>query len=306
MRILHLINPYEGGNKNEQEIVLQSLVHACSQSCPSIEVTIAAIVHKEDSPKMPDAIQNLHYLERFVDQVANLSIPSTKPLLRDIFNFLNSYNADYIVYTNMDIGVMPFFYDSIKSIIEKGMDAFIINRRRVAPQAISNPSLHNYYSDLGAMHNGYDCFVFKKEIAKMLDLGDVCVGVPHVGNSLAFNLMCHAKSFKLYTSLHLTFHIGYELVRDWGDADIRNHNKSEYLKIIRRQRSKLKLANMPGSGLAFFKRHFKWLMNPTIHYPTFALTDFKQWSEQRYEQNKKAIQSFNYFEWLQEKVRLDN
>jgi hypothetical protein len=123
-----------------------------------------------------------------------------------------------------------------------------------------------------------------------------------VGNTLFFNLMCFANNFRLFTNKHLTFHVGLELVKTWGEASFLLHNKTEYLKVIAALKNKLELKNVPGAGLPFFKRHFKWLMNPTIHYPTVASIDFKD-KGSRYKQTEKKPKG--YYEWLQQKIKLD-
>jgi len=59
-------------------------------------------------------------------------------LIQDILNRLyDESNADYFIYTNVDIAVMAHFYVSVSKIIELGYDAFVINRRTI-PKCYKN------------------------------------------------------------------------------------------------------------------------------------------------------------------------
>ena len=131
----------------------------------------------------------------------------------------------------------------------------------------------------------------------------MCIGIPYVDSILLFNLMAYANKFKLFTGKHLTFHIGYELVKKWGAKGQIAYNKKEYLKALEHIKKDISIKNIPGSGLSFFSRHLKWIMNPTIHYPTVAKIDFKQRNNEKYKQVDNNLRS--YYEWLQKKVNLD-
>lgn len=307
MKILHIINPYATDNFEEQEISLQSLITARDFSNEKVNVNFLAVSHIQEDIILPDEFVNRSSIDRYVTKIGSFKYSRPLPLLKDILDPIKNFNeADYIIYTNMDIGVMPHFYNSISDIISNNVDAFIINRRRIDANLRSKEDLSQIYAETGKIHNGYDCFVFRRELYEKFQLGNVCVGIPHVGNTLAFNLMSFATHFKLYTSKQLTFHLGFDIVKNWGDTDYLEHNEKEYFKIIRKLKPHLKLKNMPGSGYSLLKRHFKWLMNPTIHYPTFAQVDFGQWKEERYVQNSNNPKLRGYYEWLQKKIRLDN
>jgi hypothetical protein len=95
-----------------------------------------------------------------------------------------------------------------------------------------------------------------------------------------------------------------ELVKKWGDNAYMKHNYNSFRAVLKTLAPDLKIANIPGAGHIFVKRHFKWLMNPNLHYPTLMLLDFRQWRAPR-----KKIQKNNtdhrYYEWLQRKVKLE-
>lgn len=304
MKIAHIINPFNGSEEqnNIQNITFESLKRALEYA-KNVKVEIIASHFKSDENTIPSFVNTKVVLGKSVlDYNPNLK-QRALPTINDILaEAIDKTEADYIVFTNIDIGLMENFYEAVAEIVEQGNDAFTINRRRVSGKYQSASQLNEIYSDAGYLHNGYDCFVFKKELFNQFQLGTVCIGIPHVGNTLFFNLMCFANNFRLFTNKHLTFHVGLELVKTWGEASFLSHNKIEYLKVIAALKNKLELKNVPGAGLPFFKRHLKWLMNPTIHYPTIASLDFKG-KGPRYQQTEKKPKG--YFEWLQKKIKLD-
>ncbi len=305
MKIAHIINPFNGSDEHirMQNITFESLKRA-SVYADNCEVEVISTHYADDEKIVPAYITKKVTLTQSVLDYNKKLSKRALPTLQDILtNTVAATDADYIVFTNIDIGVQQNFYKTVKEIIDHGHDAFAINRRRIGNDYQSVEQLNQIYADAGEIHNGYDCFVFKKELFSQFQLGNVCIGIPHVGNTLFFNLMCFANSFRLFTNKHLTFHIGYDLVRPWGSAEFLNHNKTEYLKVITAIKQHLQLKNVPGSGLSFFKRHLKWLMNPTIHYPTIAALDFKSSNAERYKQSVKKPKG--YYEWLQKKIKLD-
>lgn len=305
MKIAHIINPFNGSAQHisMQNITFESLKRAKAYAT-NCEVELVSTHYAEDETVLPSYISNRVALTKSVLDYNKKLSKRALPTLTDILtNSVAATDADYIVFTNIDIGVQQNFYQTVKELIDQGHDACVINRRRIGEQYQSVEQLNQIYADAGELHNGYDCFVFKKELFSQFQLGNVCIGIPHVGNTLFFNLMCFANSFRLFANKQLTFHIGYDLVRPWGSQEFLNHNKAEYLKVIAALKQHLTIKNVPGSGLPFFKRHLKWLMNPTIHYPTIAALDFKSSKAERYQQSVKKPKG--YYEWLQKKIKLD-
>ena len=155
-------------------------------------------------------------------------------------------------------------------------------------------------AEAGMEHPGFDCFIFKRDLVEKMVFGDVVLGLPGAGNDLFFNLFCLADNPVLYTQKHLTFHVGTELVKRWGTKEEERWNFLEYRKVVAALESRIAIAKFPGSGRGFLTRHFKWLMNPTIHYPTMLKADLKQLGTARKRQPKTEVKGFTqrYFEWL--------
>jgi len=302
LKLLHIVNPFNADDEHLkiQEITLQSIYNAKSNS-ENVNVVNSAIVFNEDKNTVPPYFDNTKALTRSVLDVNSGLKNRSLPILADILTAgAEAIQADYIIYTNIDIGVQPNFYQSIVEFIAEGYDAFAINRRRVSEKYTNVDQLNQIYAESGEMHIGYDCFVFKANLLPQFKLHNVCIGIPFVDSALLFNLIAFSDNFKLFTNKHLTFHIGYDLVKNWGAKSFVNHNKKEYQKVLKEIKGDIKLKNVPGSGYSFFKRHYKWLMNPTIPYPLVASVDFR--GGERYQQEKKLK---GYYERLQPKISLD-
>lgn len=307
--IAHIINPVKKDENHElsiaQPITFESLKRARSYTKDVVNVDLITSQYSEDRSVIPEYFTITDDLNRSVLDCGDFKVKRKLPLLKDIlFIAYHTTNAEYLIYTNVDIGVMPQFYVAVNEIIDQGYDAFAINRRRVSKKYTSVKDLNQIYSEVGRMHNGYDCFVFKRELFPKFELGNVCVGIPHVSNTLFHNLICYSKKFKLFTDRHLTFHIGYELFKEWGDKSYLNHNKSEFLKVLTRLSKEMNIGNFPGAGYPFLVRHFKWLMNPTLHYPTLLKMDIKQRKQHR-EPIQHEKKESAYREWLQKRIKLD-
>ncbi|HEY0031150.1 MAG TPA: hypothetical protein VGC65_10360 [Bacteroidia bacterium] len=279
--LAHIINPVNAPKNRElmiaQSFVFESLKRAKATAKCGDEVKLYTTQYPEDHAIIPNHFTILPDLKRSIQNIKAFSDVRKLPLLKDLLEsvYVNS-SAEYLIYSNADIILMPFFYDSVQQIIAEGYDAFIINRRRISAKYETIDQLDLMYSEIGKDHLGYDCFVFRRELFPKFILANVCIGIPHAGNDLAHNLFCFPRKFKLFTQKHLTFHVGMELHRNWGKADITAHNKSEFLAVVKLLQPYYKIEFIPGSNLNFFKRHFKWLMNFTFHYPTMMKIDFQQ------------------------------
>ncbi|MEM6843545.1 MAG: hypothetical protein AAF632_15055 [Bacteroidota bacterium] len=194
-----------------------------------ISVKLIAAQYPEDREIIPHYFYITSDLTRSVLDEGEFITPRKLPLINDILGKLTNIEADYFIYTNVDIGVMPHFYSSVSKYIDDGYDALIINRRTVSGHYNSIKDLSYIYSEIGEIHEGYDCFVFSKEIFPKLALGKIAIGAPVVGLALFVHLFCLSKQFKLVDNSHLTFHIGNDRVWDNNNlTDYRSHNIKEF------------------------------------------------------------------------------
>lgn len=231
----------------------------------SCEVLLYTTQFEEDKEIIPSGFSALPNLERSVLDV-NTELKGRKlPLIADILKALQeNSNADYFIYTNVDIGLMPHFYNYVAQKIAGGHDALVINRRRLNAQYTQVRELPEIYADLGASHPGFDCFVFRRSLLEKFVLGDICVGVSFIGVALAHNIFSLAEKPLFVPDQHLTFHIGVDVLVPRSNAFYK-HNRGEFFtKVQAALKPFFKLEKFPYAALPFPKRALKWMLNPSL------------------------------------------
>jgi len=244
--------------------------------------------YKEDRVVIPEGFHVLQDLSRSVLDVNHQLKGKKLPLIGDVLSIAaENSNAEYLLYTNMDIALMPQFYDAIFTYIDQGHDAVVINRRRLEKKYTSIEDLALMYSDLGRSHPGFDCFLFKKELLKQFVLADICIGISFLEATLVHNIISFAKKPLFIPDAHLTFHIGTEVLGSRENAFYR-HNRKQYFSIIQPQlKPYFSLKKFPYGALPFPKRAFKWILNPSLFTRNYleleqknALRKIKAWLDE--------------------------
>lgn len=238
MRIAHLVNPVRVGPASDllraQPVTFASLVRARDLAAAAgLEVELLAVSFPEDGGMVPRDFRELPPLTRSVLDVGRFATPRKLPLLGDLVDPLaRSSDADVLIYTNVDIAVQPDFYRAIALMIGQGRDALIVNRRTIPEAALGGIDAGDAEalrlwaaSQAGIAHPGYDCFVFRRELASRFVFADVCIGANYVGKSFALNMCSATPRFEVFTDLSLTFHLGDD--RAWQAphlAEYSEHN----------------------------------------------------------------------------------
>ncbi|MFI5202920.1 MAG: hypothetical protein ACHQF2_00370 [Flavobacteriales bacterium] len=289
------------------DFTCRSVVHAVKhESAPKVQNLVACF--EEDKDSISAEFSQKVILKESIHDFFQSNDKRKLPVLREILSLAHTHgNGDFIIYSNADIALMPNFYYAVNKILENGYDSLIINRRRISNVFLNESDLEMHYAEAGAAHPGFDCFVFKKDLIPQLELENVCTGIPHAENLLAHNLFIKTNYCKLITDAHLTFHIGMVLHNDWGTKAQFNFNKKQFISRLQKMRKDIRIENFPGAELSFFKRHYKWLMNPSFHYPTMFKADFSQWSKPRRKNDKKEKldRKNRYFERLIKRINFD-
>jgi hypothetical protein len=241
VKFAHVVNPVKVAPSSDlhiaQPITFESMRVAQQLALTfSIPVELCAVNFPEDDEIVPAFFGCRKHLERSVLDVGTFSIPRKLPLIKDILDrAIAATNADYIIYSNVDIAVVPHFYLSLDSIVSEGWDALMITRRTLAKNYTSPAQLWRMYSDIGDRHPGNDCFVFPREVYANYHFGDACIGARGFAKVLGINLIVHAQRFQHFKELHLTFHIGDD--RIWDDdkyADYSKHNLNIARQVLHR------------------------------------------------------------------------
>lgn len=238
LRIAHVVNPVIAGPSSDlriaQPVTFESMRVAAECAAEPVQVDLISAQFAEDRAAVPGFFRLSSDLDRSALDVGTFAVPRRLPLLGDIFGRLAEAapQADIYIYTNVDIAVVPHFYVSVAALMQDA-DALIINRRTIPAHFHNMDQLPLMYADVGKRHPGYDCFVFRSELLARLELGDMVIGAPWIGNGMLANLACLAREFSLLKDLHLTFHIGDD--RSWLRPeliDYRVHNRRQLLNIL--------------------------------------------------------------------------
>lgn len=253
-RLAHVINPVAIGPGSDLHIaqpVTFASMHFARQFSPSLyDVQLLTAQYPEDHAVIPGFFTRTPDLTQSVLDYGSFSKPRKLPLIRDILDRLvEATDADHLIYTNVDIALMPGFYAAVCKLIEGGLDAFVINRRTISKQYTSPAELPLMYAEIGTPHLGFDCFVFRREHYARYDLGNTCIGAGGVGMMLTANLICFSERFMEFGNSHLTFHIGND--EGWRNrtlSDYSDYNLKEVMGVFRRLAPLFNPANLPRIG----------------------------------------------------------
>jgi hypothetical protein len=309
LRLTHLLN-LVSQNENAQlykvqKLTLRTIEAALKATNSSVEVRVMSAHFPDAVTEIPGFIVPTQPLLHHAAEVSSLSARARLPLIREILDRLKEdKTATHFIFSNLDICLMPSFYNAVAAYISQGHDALIINRRRVKSSFLEVEDLNLLYAEAGKVHTGYDCFVFSRELLDKFLFTDIYIGVPPAGNDIFYNIMAFASAPALLTEKHLTFHVGMDLVKEWGSAELNKHNSAQFMILLEKLYPHFQIGNFPGAGYGFFRRHFKWLMNPTFCYPVMARLDFSQWNAVRRKPAEPELKGWknSYYEWIVRKI----
>jgi hypothetical protein len=236
----HIINPVQVDESSDlfiaQPITFETMRMARQFSEGTLDVTLYAIQHQDETRiLLPDCFRRIPDLTRTVIDIKTFIKKKELPLIKDILDalFETADHADYLIYTNVDIALQPYFYKSISKMIEQGYDAFVINRRTISGRYSNPKQISLMFAEIGEPHPGYDCFVFKRGLYPQFKLGTICIGTAWIGRALLANMAAYAGKFKEFRNEHLTFHIGD--AQKWRQDDYQDYflaNLNEYLTLF--------------------------------------------------------------------------
>lgn len=239
MKLAHIINPVHVSQESDlfiaQPITFQCMKNAKQYASTfGIDVDLFHTCYDEDHTIVPEYFQSAGQLERSVMDVGNFKEYRKLPLIKDILdNLLSASDADYFIYTNVDIAPMPHFYTTVDRYISRGYDSLIINRRTISTTFTDIDDIPLMYAQIGQKHPGRDCFVFKRDAYLKFRLGDSCIGANWIGRVLMANLIATSQNFTFLKDAHLTFHLGDD--RTWNQSkyqDFHTHNEATLKRLL--------------------------------------------------------------------------
>lgn len=196
----------------------------------TVSVELVSQQYVEDEGVAPSFFKKMPNLTRSISDIYTFKYPRKLPLIADLLNVTTK--SDYIIYTNVDIAVMPHFYCAIAKYIEMGYDAIAINRRTINAKYKSLNDLSLMYEEVGKPHEGIDCFVLPKNALEKYNFFDAFIGSGPVGLCFVANMIIESSNFLWLEDKHLTFHLGDD--KAWSNpafSDYQYENFTQLKKI---------------------------------------------------------------------------
>ena len=233
MKIAHIVNVTEIDDSKKasylhiaQPVTLKTMSMAKQKAAGIVDIDLVTIKHQDETVDIPDEFIHApdikKYAWEYIPSLCNVTPHKPLPRLADILSGLNqTSDAEYFIYTNLDIGLYPDFYIEVRKMIEMGVDACCINRIDL-PKNYRGVTLDINAIDLiltaaGTKHPGIDSFVFKKDIVPALNLGNVYIGFPPVGMVLKTQIEMNSTNFYWVKDQTLTFHLGQD--KPWANTN---------------------------------------------------------------------------------------
>lgn len=214
-KFAHIVHTYDcpAGSVAEatQKFTFQALglARASAQYKAAVDL-ISVPFGARNAAVPPPGFRNASPLTRTVLDVHSFRVPRQLPLLFDILEsgLEAAGDAESLIFTNSDICPMPHFYEFISRLLDLGFDTLIVNRRATGTYPLEAAWQPLAQSDYGAIHPGFDCFVFPAAFGRRFLRSNSCVGAPHVMRSLLLNLVALSTNMLILTDVHATYHIG--------------------------------------------------------------------------------------------------
>jgi hypothetical protein len=241
VKLAHLVHPVIAAKESDlviaQPITFETMHQArdFAASEADLEVRLYAAQYEDEEPiPLPPVFIRTPGLTRSVRDIKTFKKDRKLALIKDLLDRLyQAGDAGYLIYTNVDIALQPYFYRLAAAIIRQGYDAFIINRRTITDKYKEVEEIPLMVAEIGEKHPGWDCFIFERNLYPKFKLENACIGTDWIGRMMITNMAALARRFKVFQDLQATFHIGDERVWKTGEfSDYAEHNKNECRKTL--------------------------------------------------------------------------
>ncbi len=286
LNLAHIINPVVAPEGTElhkvQPIVFRSMQLA-KEHATQAKVDLLSVCYLEDEAMVPPYFSKLPFLTRSAKDVNGFNSAKKLPFITDILQALSdNSDAEYLIYTNADIILQPYFYQATVNYLKQGHDAIIVNRRRVAPKYDTPEQLPEIWAETGNLHPGFDCFIFHRTLLEKFALGDILIGVPFIEATLAHNIFAYSNNYLLLDNHHLTAHLGMEVMPKRNEA-LYWHNRNEFFKkILPVLKPNLTDQKLPYAKDTWLGKQVRRILNPAI----FTSLSIELEGKSRYEKIK--------------------
>ena len=254
LRLAHIVNPVKVAPESDlyvaQPVTFETMRIAKEFAAGKVEVEQYSAQYAEDHQTIPSYLQRTPDLERSILDFGTFRKQRKLPLLRDILDRLHAASdAEYFIYTNVDIALMPHFYVTVALLIRQGFDSIGITRRTISKGYSQLDEIPMMWAQVGENHPGRDCFIWRREVQSQFHLENACIGTGGVGKVLLLGQLCTARKWQEFRDLHVTFHLGNDC--KWNENeqdDYRAFNLEELRKVVNYYRSNNLLPNNPVLG----------------------------------------------------------
>ena len=116
--IAHIINPFYAHESSDlcsaQPLTMASMINAKHHAKNVAEISLFTTKFEEDSIEIPTDFISAKSLSRSVLNAQDFNKKIKLPFIIDILeNLYKSTDAEYLIYTNIDIGLYPKFYQKV-------------------------------------------------------------------------------------------------------------------------------------------------------------------------------------------------
>ena len=233
MRLTHVFNPVNAPSESDlgraQAMALESMRRAIAYTRlvrPEIEIELVAAVHDADRPAVPPGVAAVGRLTRSLLDATEIRPAKPLPLIGDVYRVaLEQGTGEHVIYSNMDIGFQPYFYELVADLL-RAHPAMGITRRTIDKAFVEPAAIARAMGSAGAAYGGVDVFVCPRADIGLFNLEASVIGLPTVEYGLlaAMDAACGFRAV-VHTDLHAVFHHGddraWKAVRalcDYNDA----------------------------------------------------------------------------------------
>ncbi len=224
-RFLHLVNPYSCGAGSEadrtQRLTFATMSQARELAEDRVAVAVRAVCFPEEERYARQFFEDVRFLNRSVLDVAQFRVPRKLPLLFDVLAAAAAGPADYCIFTNVDICLVPWFYQFVAALVDLGFDAVTVNRRTLRHYSWEQGLGPLHLVEMGELHPGFDCFIFAADLVRQLQRTDSCIGAGWVMRSLLYNLVAASRNMLMLTDCHATYHLGRD--EAWNRPELQDY-----------------------------------------------------------------------------------
>lgn len=237
--IAHLVHPVRVDKTSDlvvaQPITFETMRLAQEFAEGGADVRLyAAQYDDEEQISLPPVFYRTADITRSIKDIKVFKKAKKLALIGDLLDRLfGADDAEYLIYTNVDIALQPYFYRLVAAITRQGYDAFIINRRTIPGHYKGIDEIPLMIAEVGETHPGWDCFIFRRTLYPHFRLEQAIIGTDWIGRMMIANMATLARRFTVFKNLQATFHIGDDRVWKAGDvSDYAEHNREECRKTL--------------------------------------------------------------------------